>query len=203
VARSNTLSRGVAGVSLAAAGMVFAASVGAQDWDLTDGQRAELARGEILVLADVSASQGDVLAAVQIAAPAERIFRTMTDCGEALQFVPHLERCRVLESADDDSWQLVEHAVDLSWYLPRIDYVFRAQYEPFRRIRFTHVRGDLLENEGMWELQTLGESDRRATILTYRVRIVPRQYVPRWVVRSSLRRDLPLMLRALRDRCEQ
>jgi uncharacterized membrane protein len=183
--------------------MVLAASAMAQGWKLTDEQRSALARGEILVLADVSARQGDVLAAVQIRAPAERIFRTMTDCEQALQFVPHLELCRVLESAADDSWQLVEHAVDLSWYLPRIDYVFRAEYEPFRRIRFRHVRGDLLENEGVWELGTLGEGDREATILTYRVRIVPRQFVPRWVVRSSLRRDLPLMLRALRDRCEQ
>jgi hypothetical protein len=125
----------------------------------------------------------------------------MTDCAQALEFVPHLELCRVLESARDGSWQLVEHAVDFSWYLPRIDYVFRAEYEPFHRIRFAHVRGDLRENRGVWELQPAG--DGSATILTYRVHIVPRNFVPSWVVRSSLRRDLPLMLRALRARCEE
>jgi uncharacterized protein YndB with AHSA1/START domain len=179
-------------------------SDGPPDWSLTAEQHVRLANGEILVLADVNASQteGDILAAIQIAAPAERIFRTMTDCREALEFVPHLEVCRVLESAPDGSWQIVEHAADFGWYVPRTDYVFRADYEPYRRIRFEQVRGDLRENRGVWEMRPLSEGDPGTTILTYRVRVVPRFFVPRWMVRSSLRRDLPLRLGALRERCE-
>jgi uncharacterized protein YndB with AHSA1/START domain len=200
VARAHAVSRAVRAFAIAASSLAAAASATAQDWILSAAERERLAGGEVLVLADVNASRGDVRAAVQIAAPAERIFRTMTDCAQALEFVPHLEVCRVLESAADGGWQLVEHGVDFSWYLPRIDYVFRAEYEPFRRIRFSHVSGDLRDNRGAWELTQI---DAGTTILTYRVHLVPRTFVPGWVVRSSLRRDLPLMLRALRERCEE
>lgn len=174
----------------------------AQDdsWTLTPDERERLASGRIVTLADVDAFE--VQAAVLIAAPPERIFRTMTSCEQALEFVPHLEACRILERAADGSWAIVAHGVDFSWYLPRTDYVFRAEYEPPRRIRFAHVSGDLREHRGEWELEPVGGPAAAATIVKYRVRVVPRFYVPRWLMRASLRRDLPRMLVALRERCE-
>ena len=197
------LAAGVSAVVAAASGTRPARDL-QMPWIPNSAQLERLARGEVVVIADVEDShpQVEAAAAVRIAAPPERIFRTMTDCAQALEFVPHLEVCRVLESAPDGSWQIVEQAVDLSWYLPRTDYVFRAEYEPYRRIRFSHVRGDLRENRGTWELHPVHEGDASATILTYRVHVEPRFFTPRWVVRSSLRRDLPRMLRALRERCE-
>jgi ribosome-associated toxin RatA of RatAB toxin-antitoxin module len=202
--RAATLAVIAAGLAALAAG-----SESARDplppWIPDSAQLERLARGEVVVIADIEASRPEVevAAAVQIAASPQRIFRTMTDCAQALEFVPHLEVCRVLESAPDGSWQIIEHGVDLSWYLPRMDYVFRAEYEPFRRIRFSHVRGDLRENRGTWELHPADEGETIATILTYRVHVEPRSFMPRWIVRSSLRRDLPRMLRALRERCEE
>jgi hypothetical protein len=178
--------------------------VHAHAWELTPEQREELANGGVIVIADVDSSRrsGQVKAAVQITATAEDIFRTLTDCGQALEFVPYLERCRVLERAPDDSWQVVEQDLDYGWYLPRITVVFRAEHEPFERIRFTQVRGDLKVNEGSWEL--LPASDAAgSTIATYSVRVVPRFYVPRRLIQSSLRRDLPDLMRALRARCEE
>jgi ribosome-associated toxin RatA of RatAB toxin-antitoxin module len=179
--------------------------VSAQTWELTGEQRAELAQGGVIVIADVDPSRprGEVKAAVQITAGAEHVFRTLTDCEQALDFVPHLERCRVLESAPDDSWQVVEHVVDYGWYTPRIAYVFRAEHEPFARIRFTQVRGDLKVHEGTWELTPAdAEAAGPATIVTYSVRVVPRFFVPRRMLQSSLKRDLPDLMRALRARCE-
>lgn len=178
------------------------ASPRAHAWQPTPEQRAELASGEVIVIADVDSARrsGEVQAAVQIAAGAEEIFRTLTDCVQALEFVPHLERCSVVERAPDDSWQVVEQDLDYGWYLPRITVVFRAEYEPFERIRFTQVRGDLKVNEGTWELTPAHEG--AGTIVTYSVRVVPRFYVPRRMLQSSLRRDLPALLRGLRSRCE-
>ena len=188
---------------VAMGGCLAAANACAQDWTLTDEEREQLARGEVLVFAHVDPArpEGEVRAAVQIAATREHVFRTLTDCGQALEYVPHLERCRVLERAPDDSWQVVEHAVDYRWYMPRIDYVFRAAYEPFERIRFTQVRGDLKVNEGAWELMPADEA-ATSTVVTYRVQMVPRFYVPRRLILSSVKRDLPELLRALRARCE-
>jgi hypothetical protein len=45
-----------------------------------------------------------------------------------------------------------------------------------------------------------GEGDD--TIARYNVDLAPGFWVPHWIVRAALRRDLPKMLRALRTRAE-
>jgi uncharacterized membrane protein len=172
------------------------------DWTLTAAELARLGDGTVLVDAELASDRptGNVRAAVQIRAPAERVFRTLTDCSEALRFVPHLRRCAVLDTAPDGSWQVVEQEIDYGWFMPRAYYVFRAEYEGFERIRFSNVRGDFRENRGDWTFRST--PDGKATIVTYRVQVVPRFIVPRWLMRSTLKRDLPELLKGLRTHAE-
>jgi uncharacterized membrane protein len=172
------------------------------DWALTEADLARLSQGAVLVDADLASGDPtrSVRAAVQVRAPAAEIFRILTDCGEALLFVPHLRSCAVLETAPDDSWQVVEQHIDYGWFMPHADYVFRVDYERFHRIRFSNVRGDFRENRGSWEFQPT--PDGGATVVTYRVHLVPRFFVPGWMMRATLRRDLPQLLKGLRDRAE-
>jgi uncharacterized protein YndB with AHSA1/START domain len=174
----------------------------ADDWSLSAEDLARLDRREVLLPpAARDHADGSFRAAIEIDAPAERVFRTMTDCAQALKFVPHLIHCTVLETAPDGSWQTIEHEVAYGWYLPRASYVFRAAYEPFERVRFSGVRGDFRENEGLWELAP--RHDGAATVVTYRAQVVaPRFFVPRWIVLASLKRDLPALMQGLRARCE-
>lgn len=156
----------------------------------------------MLVDAEVGAERPteEVRAAVQIHASPERVFRTLSDCAEALEFIPHLRHCAVLESAADGSWQVVEQQVDYGWFMPRAYYVFRAEYEPYARITFENVRGDFRENRGVWEFRRT--PDGQSTLVTYRARLVPRFLVPHWFMRMTLRRDLPAMMKGLRARAE-
>ncbi|HEU4624889.1 MAG TPA: SRPBCC family protein [Steroidobacteraceae bacterium] len=172
------------------------------DWTLTPAELARLGDGGVLVDGEVGSDHqsGDVRAAVQIHASPEQVFRTLIDCHEALRFVPHLRHCAVLDAAPDNSWQIVEQQIDYGWFAPRAYYVFRADYEPFVRIRFSNVRGDFRENRGMWEFHPT--ADGKSTIVTYRLRLVPRFYVPRWVMRMTLKRDLPELMKGLRTAAE-
>jgi uncharacterized protein YndB with AHSA1/START domain len=172
----------------------------APEWTLSDEDLARLDQREVLLPAGSERDSGSFRAAIEIDAPAERIFRTMTDCAQALEYVPHLTRCAVLESAPDGSWQTIQHEVTYGWFLPRASYVFRAEYQPFERVRFSVVRGDFQQNDGVWEL--VPRRDGAATIVTYRAHVVPRIYVPRRIVLASLKRDLPALLQGLRARCE-
>src|SRR5262245_6222434 len=171
-------------------------------WVLSDAEQAQLTQGEVIVTANVAGdrSAGDVWAAVEIEAPAEQVFSTISDCQQALEFVPHLRHCAVLESAPDGSWSIVEHRVDYGWYMPQASYVFRADYSPYTRISFTQVRGDFRENHGVWKFESVRGGV--ATVVTYRVHLVPRFYVPRWMMRATLKRDLPALMRGLRARSE-
>lgn len=182
--------------------MCACSGAAAQDWTLSAEDLARLDRREVLLppAIDHDRNDGSFRAAIEIDAPAEQVFRTMTDCAQALKFVPHLTRCSVLETAPDGSWETILHEAHYGWFLPRVSYVFRAEYEPFERVRFSGVRGDFQENEGVWEL--MPRRDGAATVVTYRARVVPRFYVPRWIALASLKRDLPALLQGLRARCE-
>ena len=174
----------------------------AGDWSLSAGDLARLDAREVLLPAPATRdhADGSFRAAIEIEAPAEKVFRTMTDCAQALKFVPHLIHCTVLETAPDGSWQTIEHEVNYGWYLPRASYVFRAAYEPFERVSFTSVRGDFRENDGVWELSP--RRDGAATLVTYRAQVAPRFFVPRWMVLASMKHDLPALMQGLRVRCE-
>ncbi len=174
------------------------------EWSFTDAQRVSLQRREVWIDARpadaASPTTRFVRAAVRIDAPPARVFALMIDCAQALQFVPHLRRCERLARAADGSWDDIEHEVDYGWYLPGIHYTFRATYVPDRRVDFMALSGDLAINEGSWMLEPL--DDGLATLVRYRVRLQPRMYVPKWLVRSSLERELPELLVALRTRSE-
>ena len=182
--------------------LIICAGAQAQDWALSDADIVRLDRREVLLPQDSNhdGNDGRFRAAIEIAAPAERVFRIMTDCAQALKFVPGLTRCAVLETAPDGSWQTILHEVSYRWFLPHASYVFRAEYEPFVRVRFSAVRGDFAQNEGVWEL--VPRRDGAATIVTYRAQVIPGFFVPRWIVLASLKRDLPALLQGLRARCE-
>jgi ribosome-associated toxin RatA of RatAB toxin-antitoxin module len=172
------------------------------DWTLNQPQLEQVEKGGIVAEGDVATDRAaaDIRAAVKVAASPEQVFRTLTDCSRALRFVPHLKRCRVLETAPDGSWQNVEQQVDYGWLVPRATYVFHADYENFSRIRFSNVRGDFHENRGVWVFSPL--EDGRSTLVTYEARIAPAFYVPRWMMRNMLKRDLPDLMRGLRTHAE-
>jgi uncharacterized protein YndB with AHSA1/START domain len=173
-----------------------------EGWALTAAQLERLEAGAILSDGKVTSETpvAEFRAVVQIGVPPQQVFRTLTDCAQALRFVPHLKRCAVIDTAADGRWQDVEQTVDYGWLAPRSRYVFHAEYEPYERIRFSHVRGDFHENEGAWEFRPV--QGGRATLVFYRARVSPAFYVPRWLMRSMLKRDLPDLMRGLRARAE-
>jgi ribosome-associated toxin RatA of RatAB toxin-antitoxin module len=187
-------------------GLLLAASVAqaGTEWVPSAVDLQKLERGEVLIFSDLDRDadkvpeKGDVRAAVKVNASAEQVFQTMTSCERALRFVPRLKHCKVLETAPDGSWQTVEHEVDGNGYVPRTRYVFRADYEGFARIRCTEVSGDFRENRGLWTFRPLSAGSA-ATLVTYTVHVVPRFYAPRWAVRASLKRELPVLMTAFRD----
>jgi ribosome-associated toxin RatA of RatAB toxin-antitoxin module len=172
------------------------------DWALSDSQLERVEAGAIIAEGDVATDRpaADVRAAVQVNATPEQVFRTLTDCSQALRFVPHLKRCAVLDTAPDGSWQNVEQRVDYGWLAPRASYVFHADYEHFERIRFSNLRGDFHENRGVWVFRPV--KGGQATVVTYEARLAPAFFVPRWMMRNMLKRDLPDLMRGLRTHAE-
>jgi Polyketide cyclase / dehydrase and lipid transport len=153
---------------------------------------------EVAVTLDAGEQSGSAHASVRIHARREVVWSLITSCMEALRLVPGLASCDVMETAPDRSWQRIRHVMDYSWYLRKLTYEFRASYDPPARVSIERLSGDLRILRGSWDLQ----SDADYTIAHYTVDLAPGFWVPRWIVRAALKRDLPKMLRALRSRAE-
>src|SRR5215831_10260370 len=177
---ANRLKRAVAALLL----LIVSVPCVSADWTLSDAQLARLETGAIISEGEMALDRAvaDARAAVVVSATPEQVFRTLTDCAQALHFVPHLRRCVVLETAPDGTWQNVEQQVDYGWLVSRATYVFHAEYQNFDRIRFSNVRGDFRENRGVWTFTAL--KGGQATLVTYEARVAPAFYVPRWMMRN-------------------
>jgi hypothetical protein len=147
---------------------------------------------------DPAEQGGEASASVRIHASREVLWRIHTSCAQAIEIVPGLKACDVLETAPDLSWQRIRQVMDYSWLIPRVSYEVKANYTKPSGIVFEKVAGDLMRLKGSWVLQ----SDGDFTVAQYDLDFVPGFWVPRWFVRSALKRDLPQMLRALRAHAE-
>ena len=162
------------------------------------GDRPQPGDVEIAVSLDAEEQGGNATAAVKIHARREVVWALITSCAEGLHMMPGLVACDVMDTAPDRSSQRIRHVMDYSWYLPRLTYEFRATYDAPSRVSFERVSGDLRVLRGAWALQSDGDD----TIARYSVDLAPGIWVPHWIVRTALQRDLPKMLRALRARAE-
>jgi len=153
---------------------------------------------DVAVSLDAGEQSGSASASVRIHARREVVWSLITSCAEALHMIPGLMACDVMETAPDRSWQRIRHVMDYSWYAPKLTYEIRASYDEPSRVAIERISGDLARLRGSWVLQSDGDD----TIAHYAVDLAPGFWVPRWLVRGALRRDLPKMLRALRTRAE-
>lgn len=172
-------------------------------WVADPAIQQRLAAGEVVVATspiDPSHPRGRIRAAVRIKDSPEGIWSIVTDCRQALSFVPGLRQCRRLDGAPDGSWQDVEHVVRFSWLLPAVRYVFRCEYDRPTRIDFHRVSGDLKQEEGTWLLTST--ADGSATIVEYEVYVDPGFWIPQTFVTHSLRKDIPAVLTGLRTCAE-
>lgn len=156
---------------------------------------------------DGDQSRIHVRAAVRINASPESIWHVLTDCDHAASFIPGVKSCHPLQVAPDDSWVIVEQEAKYSWIMPAVKCVIRADYKRPRRIEFKRLSGDLQQEEGEWLLEpgNAGVPDStsdRVTTVVYDLYVDPGFWIPRVLLRHSLRSELPAAFIALRARVE-
>jgi carbon monoxide dehydrogenase subunit G len=170
-------------------------------WAWSPDEAAQLARGEpVVALAPTPGGDATrIHAAIDIAAPAAAIWSIMTDCAREVRFVPGLESCRVLERDPAGRWDVREHKISWVWFLPRIRSVFRADYDPPKRLRFHRISGTLTRNEGEWRLTA---APKGGTRVSYDAVIGVSVPVPDFMVESALKRDIATVLQRLKRECQ-
>jgi ribosome-associated toxin RatA of RatAB toxin-antitoxin module len=153
---------------------------------------------DVAVTLDTAEQTGRASATVRIHARPEVVWSLITNCAEALKLVPGLVGCEVVQTAPDNSWQRIRQVVDYSWYARKLTYEVIMRPDKPAEVSIERVSGDLRSLKASWSLK----SDGDYTVAHYAIDLAPGFWVPQWLVRVALRRDLPKMLRALRTRAE-
>ena len=138
-----------------------------------------------------------LIASVQVNASVEIVWDVLTDCGQALRYVPGMNRCKVLEAGPD--YDVASHRVKRYRLLPAVDYVFRSDYFPYEKVEVKLLSGDLRKLEGQWRFQSCGD---RCTILSYDFRVEAGWLVPTNLEKRALGEDVPEMLLRLQSQSE-
>jgi hypothetical protein len=89
--------------------------------------------------------------------------------------------------------------MQISRLLPDVKYIFRAEYQPPRRIDFKRRSGDLREFEGSWVLESVA-GDKIQTLVIHSLFLDAGALLPQWAARLILKQDLPEILLSLRKR---
>ncbi len=189
-----------------AASLLYLAPAGAAGpsdaWLESGAVQARLASGAVALntIVNGKASGGTVEAAIRIHASAREIWPFITQCRYAAWLIPGLKSCRTLETAPDGSWADIEHVIQYSSFTPAMHSVFRAEFHPPYRMDFHRIGGNLKHEVGSWNLLP---SAGDATTVVYRVSLQPGFWIPRFVVRRTLREQLPAALRSLRKHAQE
>jgi hypothetical protein len=163
--------------------------------------RDAVAAREIIVLAE----RGDrpltveVKIAAEVDAPPGAIWDVLKACEIAPEYVPNVVSCRRLETLDGGRADLFVQTIKPIFFLPSFEHVFRLDYTPYTRIEVRRVSGPIAHMEGSWWL--LPEDNGRI-LLVYELALDPGMPIPRFLVRATLKRDLPKVVAAVRERAE-
>ena len=196
---TQTLQKAVTLLTAAAALSPIAAAEDEPDLSWLD--RPALEAGVVLVQTDrgVRPLTVQVKLATLVDASAQAIWDVLTACQIAPEYVPNVTSCRSLEVIAEGKAELFIQTVKPAFFLPTFEHVFRLDYEPYRRIDVHRVSGPLAYMEGSWWL--MPQADGRI-LLVHQLAVDPGLPVPRFFVRATLKRDLPRVMEAVRERAQ-
>lgn len=165
---------------------------------LTREQERRLECGEVLLGGNVERRQcGMVEGKILINSRPDRVWSIVIDPLEfANKIQKHLRQVRIVKRTARTSLQ--ECQVEVAAFFPRIRYEVESFYEPCKRIDFRRVGGMIKDFYGYWLLEP--RDNGKKTLVTYAMFIDPGFFVPQWIMRQGLRRELPVTLNGIRDR---
>jgi hypothetical protein len=169
--------------------------------DLSWIDRDAVASGEIIVNTDRGDRPLTVLVriAAEIDAPAAAIWKILTACEIAPEYVPNVVSCKKVEELDGGRADLFVQTIKPIFFLPTFEHVFRLDYTPYTRIDVHRVSGPIAHMEGSWWLVP---QESGSILLVYDVAVDPGLPIPRFLVRATMKRDLPKIVEAVRERAE-
>jgi ribosome-associated toxin RatA of RatAB toxin-antitoxin module len=141
----------------------------------------------------------EVKLAAEVDAPATAIWDVLKACEISPEYVPDIQSCKKVEELDGGRADVFVQTIKPIFFLPTFEHVFRLDYTPYTRIDVNRVSGPIAHLKGTWWLVP---EDNGRILLVYEFELDPGMPIPRFMVRATLRRDLPKVITGVRERAE-
>ena len=162
---------------------------------------ALLDRGEVQVHPDpIEHGVVHMRFAVKVAAPVRALWDVLKDCPRSAEYTPNIVSCRSLEILDDGRAELFTQTIKIAFFVPAFEHVFRLSYDPYTHIGVHRVSGPIDVLDGNWWLVPEVSG---SVLLVNELAIDIGLPIPRFLVRATMRREVPKMLTGIRDRAEK
>lgn len=158
--------------------------------------------GDNINIVDINDPDGKdgLIAEMKVMSPIDRTWDVMTDYSSLPEFIPNLKVSRVIEKKGDEIILYQEGVTGIMMFKFRIGVTVKIVEHHHQSIEFTKVDGDFEIFEGEWRVVPLTYDE---TLIIFTLKAKPKFYAPNWVIRSIMKRDIPLGMKALRERIEK
>ncbi len=147
-------------------------------------------------------SRVNLSASLFVAGSPEKTWAVLVDCDHAMNYVPAIRECEVLQSGIDPhgiTFDITRHRIKPYFFLPSVENIFRANYNHPESIEFYRQGGDLMFFRGSWRFF---KSMDGQTLVHYQAQVDLHKRLNQRAEMRRLRRDVPKMLKSLRKQVE-
>ncbi len=138
--------------------------------------------------------------AVKVSAPVPTLWDVLKDCPRSAEYTPNIVSCRSLEILDDGRAELFAQMIKIAFFVPAFEHVFRLSYDPYTHIGVHRVSGPIDVLDGNWWLVPQADG---SVLLVNDLGIDIGLPLPRFLVRATMRREVPKMLLGIRERAQK
>jgi len=148
------------------------------------------ARAEPDILVERRQDSIHIEASLHVAAHHHVAWQVLTDYDNLASFVPGLRTSRIVSAAGEPMLLRQTGQSGFLWFSMPLEVVVRIREMPLVAILFDTVSGNLKSKSGEWRLEQRDD----ATLLSYRVHVVPGFWVPPLIGSAVIGQDVRNML---------
>jgi hypothetical protein len=152
-----------------------------------------LAKGQVVIKQNTAPANTvpSVEAKILISRPPEKVWPVVVDPEKLMKNEDKVKKVKVLSRAGNK--QTVAFSVVMTRLLPTFDYILLQELSPPYLLQFHRVSGSFRDIQGSWRL-TPADGGKK-TILAYTLKLDPGPFIPRPLLMTAVKGDLPNMMR--------
>jgi ribosome-associated toxin RatA of RatAB toxin-antitoxin module len=165
------------------------------------GEWSLLSQGQVVVKQNISTSKAmpSVEARILVSTSPEKAWPVVANPEVLMSEERRVKRVKIL--SQEGNRQAVAFSVLMTHLLPTFNYTLEQNLHPPNLVRFHRLSGSFQEIQGFWRL--IPAENGRKTILVYNLKMDAGPLIPRSLLLSAVKADLPNMLQNAKRAIEQ